>query len=251
VNDELHEGEKPVEPILAQTFEGNVVTKMEAVIPMVTLDMPEGYPVGTHLRFEVEVRVGNVRFEEGKGRHKAEYSRKHVLSTESVQLTAAFLPSELDTATYGTAAGVADLVEDEDGPEQIEEFAELPLDPAFQDAEVDPAGDVVETLDEQISRLAEEEAAAFAVADEAGRQSMADRMGLDLDALTRSFKAFGQAGQVLTQAGGSPTWAFPEVQQGYTSVLTSGVIQGGNGALIQVTPENPVIYTTNSGADEF
>ena len=48
---DLHEGEKPVEPILSQNFEGMVITKMEGVLPMVTLEMPEGYPVGTHLRF--------------------------------------------------------------------------------------------------------------------------------------------------------------------------------------------------------
>lgn len=241
MNDELHEGEKPVEPILAQTFEGNVVTKMEAVIPMVTLDMPEGYPVGTHLRFEVEVRVGNVRFEEGKGRHKAEYSRKHVLSTESVQLTAAFLPSELDTATYGTAAGVADLVED-DEPEQVEEFAELPLDPAFQDAEVEPAG-VVETLDEQISRLAQEEAAAFAAADEAERLRMAEKKGLDVNEMARIIREFGQSAASIQ----APSWGFSGIPSagGQVSVLTSGVISGANGSLINVTPERPVIYNTD------
>lgn len=188
---DLHEGEKPVEPILAQTFEGSVVTKMEGVLPMVTLDMPEGYPVGTHLRFEIEVRVANVRFEEGKGRHAADFSRKHVLVTEGVQLTAAFIPSELDSATIGSAAGAADLVEDEEEPEQIEQFEELPLDPAFQTPVETPG--TVETLDEQISRMAEEEAAAYASADEEERKAIADRMGVSIQTLGARFDAFSQA----------------------------------------------------------
>lgn len=183
---DLHEGEKPVEPILAQTFEGNVVTKMEGVLPMVTLEMPEGYPTGTHLRFEVEVRVANVRFEEGKGRHAADFSRKHVLVTEGIQLTAAFIPSELDTATEGSASSAADLVQDDEA-EQVEQ---LPLDPAFQDAEVEVPG-VVETLDQQITRLAEEEAARFAEADELERLSMAKDKGLSLDRLTEMFNLYG------------------------------------------------------------
>jgi hypothetical protein len=214
---DLHEGEKPVEPILAQTFEGMAITKMEGVLPMVTLEMPEGYPVGTHLRFEVEVRVANVRFEEGKGRHAADFSRKHVLVTEGVQLTAAFLPSELDSAVVGTAAGVANLVEDEDEqPEQIAEFEELPLDPAFQTAVETPG--TVETLDEQISRMAEEQAAEFAVADEEKRLAMASDFGVSIEELTKSFNSFGRAmrnpGMVIGPPNGS----------GVGTVMTSGTV---------------------------
>lgn len=179
MSDDLHDGEKPVEPILSQTFEGMPVTGFQGVLPMVTLDMPEGYPLGTHLRFEVEVRVANVRYEEGKGRHKADFTRRHVLVTEGVELKAAFIPSELDTATYGTATAAADLVEDEEEAEQVPQ--DLPLDPAFAGGDEVEVPGAVESLDEQITRMAEEEAQRFAEADEEERARLASARSMTTD----------------------------------------------------------------------
>lgn len=141
----------PVEPIPVVMFEGNLVTIMEGSIPMVNMEMEEGYPLGTHLKFEIELRVANVRYEEGKGtKRRGEYVRKHVFATESVRLTEAFLPGELETIPVGNLASSEGLLEDEE-----DEHPQIPV----EDAPVAPEG-AGETrndlLSDAITRAAEE-----------------------------------------------------------------------------------------------
>lgn len=127
--------EKPVEPIQQMSFEGIPVTGTEGMISSMTLDMEAGYPIGTHLRLEVEVRVANVRYEEGKGRRKGDFIRRHVFATEAVTLTSAFLPSEESSAPTGNLGGSEGLVEPELDAEAYEGYAEAYGAPALAAAE--------------------------------------------------------------------------------------------------------------------
>lgn len=112
---DVRSDERAVEPLVALSFEGMPVTGMEGVLSSVSLTMPDGYPIGTHIRFEVEVRVANVRYEEGKGRHKGDFVRRHMFATEGVTLLAAFVPAD---QVEGSLGGSQSLVEDEDEPFQ-------------------------------------------------------------------------------------------------------------------------------------
>lgn len=114
MDERQNQEEVPVEPVTTLSFEGIPVTGVEGVIPSIPLEMPDGYPIGTHLRFEVEVRVANVRYEEGKGRKKGDFIRKHIFATEAVTLTGAFVPGEQATAPSGSVAGSEGLLEPED-----------------------------------------------------------------------------------------------------------------------------------------
>lgn len=103
--------EKAVEPLVVMSFEGMPVTAVEGVMPGLTMDMDAAFPVGTHVRFELEARLANVRYEEGKGRHRGDFIRKQVLVIEGVKLLAAFVPME---QVAGGLAGSVDLVEDDE-----------------------------------------------------------------------------------------------------------------------------------------
>lgn len=140
--------EKAVEPLPPMSFEGIPVTGMEGVLPSITLDMPEGYPLGTHLRFEVEVRIANVRYEEGKGRKRSDFIRRHVFATEGVTLAAAFVPGEAASAPVGSAAGSAGLLEDEELAE-VQEAVQTPVSvpEASEPSAIDAAvGEAFDTL---------------------------------------------------------------------------------------------------------
>jgi hypothetical protein len=100
-------------------FEGEFVTEMEGRLPAIVMEMPEGYPRGTHLRMNIEVRVKNVRYEENR---KGDLVRQHVFALESVQLVSAFAAEEADDSVGGTASGK--LVP---GPEEAEELGGLAL----------------------------------------------------------------------------------------------------------------------------
>lgn len=92
------------QPIPIAQFEGEFVREMSGRLPAVTMAMAEGYPRGTILRLQVEVRVRNVRYEEiVRGEHKGELVREHVLALESAQMVAAFSP-EQDRSDVGGSA---------------------------------------------------------------------------------------------------------------------------------------------------
>lgn len=71
-------------------FEGELVRSFEGRLPALTLDMPEGYVRGTHLKLELEVRVRNVHYDEDK---EKDLTRMHQFALEEVRLTDAFDPA--------------------------------------------------------------------------------------------------------------------------------------------------------------
>ena len=79
-------------------FEGDAVVDMEGRLPAITMEMPEGYARGTHLRLDIEVRVKNARYEENR---KGDLVRQHVFALESVQLVSSSRQRTLWTALAG------------------------------------------------------------------------------------------------------------------------------------------------------
>jgi hypothetical protein len=140
--------EVAVEPMAYAIFEDNVVTAMEGVMPLVNMEMVEGYKLGTHLRFEIEARVANVRYEEGKGKRRGDFIRRHMLAPEGITVLAAFIPGEAETAVTGSLGDSSTLVEDEI-EEQIEPASEI------MEAPVEPEPEL--SLSERISAAAEAE----------------------------------------------------------------------------------------------
>lgn len=83
-------------------FEGEFVRSFEGKLPALTLDMPEGYVRGTHLKLELEVRVRNVHYDEmGKER---DLTRMHQFALEEVRLTDAFDPAHRPDNVGGNLA---------------------------------------------------------------------------------------------------------------------------------------------------
>lgn len=155
--------EVAVEPMVYAMFEDNIVTAMEGVLPLVTMEMMEGYKLGTHIRFEFETRVANIRYEEGKGKKRGDFIRRHMLTAESVTFLGAFLPGEADTAATGTLADSSSLVEDEE-PEFEEPFEEPTVERVEE--QVEPESEIMDapvgtepelSLSERISAAAEAE----------------------------------------------------------------------------------------------
>lgn len=84
-------------------FEGEFARVMTGKLPAITLDMPEGFARGTHLKLEVEVRVRRISYDEVRsGEHKGELLREHVFALEQVQLLGAFHPDEVDPGVGGS-----------------------------------------------------------------------------------------------------------------------------------------------------
>lgn len=111
---ELQVQSQSVESIPVTVFEGDVVTDMEGRLPAITIDMAEGYLRNTHLRMEVEVRVKNVRYEEGP---RGDLRRVHVFALEAVALKVAFRAEDAAGIVTGSASGQA-----EQTPEQAVEL---------------------------------------------------------------------------------------------------------------------------------
>lgn len=109
LNDRPEVGALPVEQVFF--FEGEPVHQMEGKLPAITLEMPEGYARGTHLKMEVEVRVRNVRYEEiARGPEKGDLVRQHVFALEEIKLLRAFGADEADPGVGGSAS-VSEKVE--------------------------------------------------------------------------------------------------------------------------------------------
>lgn len=140
--------EVAVEPMAYAIFEGNVVTAMEGVMPLVNMEMIEGYKLGAHLRFEIEARVANVRYEEGKGKRRGDFIRRHMLAAEGITILSAFIPGEAETAVIGNLGDSSTLVEDEI-EEQVEPASEIMEAPVETEPEL--------SLSERISAAAEAE----------------------------------------------------------------------------------------------
>ena len=134
-----------VRSIPVAEFEGEFVRAMEGKLPPLMLDMPEGYPRGTHLKMEVEVRVRNVSYLEDK---RGDLTRQHTFALEEVRLVEAFDPAARPNNVGGNSAGDAwseklmDFLEgdvdelDFDGeevPDRLREMLKLYFDRASND----------------------------------------------------------------------------------------------------------------------
>ena len=105
MDDRLNEQPMGAEPIPVAQFEGEYVRQMEGRLPAITLEMPEGYARGTHLKMEVEVRVRNVRYEEiARGPEKGDLVRQHVFALEEIKLLSAFDADQADPGVGGSAS---------------------------------------------------------------------------------------------------------------------------------------------------
>jgi len=91
-----------LKPIPVAEFEGAFVRAFEAKLPAITLDMPEGYLRGTHLRIDVEVRVRDVGYNEDK---RGDLTRQHTLALEEIRLADAFDPANRPSNVGGNSAG--------------------------------------------------------------------------------------------------------------------------------------------------
>lgn len=91
-------------------FEDAFITEMEAVLPRLVMNMPEGYKRGTHLDLAVEVRVRSVQMNEMRG---GDMKRVHILAIEDVKVNRVFDPTaEPDTTVAGDAAAASVPIED-------------------------------------------------------------------------------------------------------------------------------------------
>ena len=103
--------EVPVQGVPVSVFEGVPITQMDAILPRMVIEMPEGYQRGTHLRLNVEVRIKSVRLEEGR---KGDLVRQHVLAIEGVELVSAFQPEQIRDDVGGSASASAQLPDEEE-----------------------------------------------------------------------------------------------------------------------------------------
>lgn len=120
---ESDERSEPATPIPVLEFEGEYVRAMEGKLPLITLEMPEGYARGTHLKLDVEVRVRNVRYEEiARGENKGDLVRQHIFALEEVRLVEAFDPDTRPENVGGSVSG------DEVDETYLREAADLVID---------------------------------------------------------------------------------------------------------------------------
>lgn len=104
------------EPLVIDQFEGEFVRLMRGKIPAITLDMPEGFPRGTHVKLEIEARVRHVNYPEATDKeHKGELVREHSFVIEQVALAGALTAEQADPGVGGSASASAMLnVEEKD-----------------------------------------------------------------------------------------------------------------------------------------
>ena len=115
---------KTVEIPVAE-FEGEFVREMIGKIPQIVMEMPMGYARHTHLKLELEVRVGRVLVDEFKsGEKKGQLYREHTLSLEEIKLIGAYTSDELDPGVGGSASVEAYKQEQEEEPEAEEPEAQ-------------------------------------------------------------------------------------------------------------------------------
>jgi hypothetical protein len=115
---------KTVEIPVAE-FEGEYVREMIGKIPQIVMEMPMGYARHTHLKLELEVRVGRVLVDEFKsGEKKGQLYREHTLALEEIKLIGAYTADEMDPGVGGSASVEAYKQEQEEEPELEEEKKE-------------------------------------------------------------------------------------------------------------------------------
>lgn len=106
--------DQPAQSLPVAVFEGTPITQMDAILPRMVIEMPEGYRRGTHLRLNVEVRIKSVRYDEDR---RGDLVRQHVLAIEGVELVSAFQPEQVHDDVGGSAS--AQAVPDEGEAEEL------------------------------------------------------------------------------------------------------------------------------------
>lgn len=110
---------KTVEIPVAE-FEGEYVREMIGKIPQIVMEMPMGYARHTHLKLELEVRVGRVTVDEFKsGEKKGQLFREHTLSLEEIKLVGAYTADEMDPGVGGSAS--VEAYKEEEAQEETEQ----------------------------------------------------------------------------------------------------------------------------------
>lgn len=110
-------------------FEGDLVRQMLGKIPGFEIEMPVGYKRGTHLKFELEVRIRNVAVNEDR---KGELSRMHTFALEEIKLVGAYTADQLDPGVGGSASvSSAGGTEVSDGRPELESGVRGPADVGF------------------------------------------------------------------------------------------------------------------------
>lgn len=93
--------------MLVDEFEGEKVRYFRGKLPAIPLEMPEGYPRGTHVIFQIETRVARVGYDEitaRKDERRGELIREHQLVVEEVALVGAKTASQADPGIGGSAS---------------------------------------------------------------------------------------------------------------------------------------------------
>lgn len=91
--------------MVIDTFEGEFVRHMRAKLPAITMNMPEGFPRGTHVRMEVEARVRSVSYPEATDKeHKGDLVRLHEMSIVEVAILGHQSADEADPGVGGSAS---------------------------------------------------------------------------------------------------------------------------------------------------
>lgn len=82
-------------------IEGEIIRTMLGVMPKFEIEMPVGYKRGTHLKFEVEVRVRNFAINEDR---KGNLARVHTFALEEIKLIGAYTADQVDPGVGGSAS---------------------------------------------------------------------------------------------------------------------------------------------------
>lgn len=104
-----------VTPMPIAEIDGEIVRRMEARLPAVTVAMDYGYPRNTHLMLEAEVRVQSWGVDEIRsGKDKGQMVRTHKLVLESIRIVGAYSHEQMDQGVGGSASATAVMKEEAD-----------------------------------------------------------------------------------------------------------------------------------------
>lgn len=113
--------------------EGEFVRYFIGKFPADSVELPVGYPRGTHLKFEMEARIRRTSTDEYTGgKRKGELYREHLMVIEEVRLIGAYAHEEVDPGTGG------DLSEYD---EELEEASDARPKSDEEEQDVERSGD--------------------------------------------------------------------------------------------------------------
>lgn len=109
-------------------FEGEYVRLMLGRLPQLTMEMEVGYPRGTHLKLELEVRIKDLSVTEDR---RGDLTRVHQFVLEEVKLLGAYAADELDPGVGGSAGVTQEDVDELDDRPELESEEEKKDDVGF------------------------------------------------------------------------------------------------------------------------